>query len=62
MSHSSRSSEEHNQWEHSAGADGEEQRMIPFKTRSWRSATNLLPVLVLLELVATLFLLVPCKP
>lgn len=62
MSHSSGASEEHNQWEHSAGADGEGQRMIPFSTRSWRSVTDLLPVLVLPELVNTLVLLVSGKP
>lgn len=62
MSHSSKSSEEHNQWEQSAGVDGEEQRVIPFKTRSWRSVADLLPVLVPPELVNTLSLLVSCMP
>lgn len=63
----SESSDQLNHQGQSAGTDEELQSRIPFNTRSWRSVTYLLPVLVLLELGITFFLLIsyepdPCSP
>lgn len=56
------SSDQLNQQGQSARADEELQRTIPFNTRSWRSVTYLLPVLLLLELGTTFFFLIPREP